>query len=114
MFSVKKDLSLKRNREHTRFHYWKPQPVLYVSKLGFFDYFKIPVKVQNISKSGLLAKIKTKGTFTVDETIIIEFGNYCIDIMPTTVMRWDAEHHLLAVKFGRKIKLTERMSLNMI
>lgn len=111
MFRVKKDLSPKVNREHTRFNYWKPFPVLYISKLGLFDFFRIPIEVQNVSKSGLLAKVKTKGKFTVDEKLILEFDNYFTEVIPTMVVRWDPESNLLAVRFCRDIKLIERIVL---
>jgi len=113
MFSVKKDLSLKINREHTRFSYWEQSPVLYVSKLGLFDFFKIPIEVRNISQSGLLAKVKTKRKFTVDENLIMEFDNYFTEVIKTTIVRWDPEQDLLAIKFSREIKLIERIALNM-
>jgi len=116
MFNVKKDLSLKVNREHARFNYWEQMPILYVNKLGFFDIFKIPIEVQNISESGLLAKVKIKGKkkdrFTVNESLVIEFDNYFTDVIPTSVVRWDPESQLLAVKFCRDIKLIERIALN--
>jgi len=112
MFNVKKDLSLKLNRAHTRYNYWPPYPVLYVKKLGFFDFFRIPVEVQNISQSGLLARTTTKATLTVDEKLIIEFDNYFTDVIPASVIRWDPENQLVAVKFGREIKLIERIALN--
>jgi len=112
MFSVTKDLSFKLNRDHARYNYWDPYPVLYVDKLGFFDFFKIPVQVMNISKSGMLAKVQTNSTFSLDEHIIVKFDNYFTDVIPTTVMRWEPETQLLAVKFSREIKLIERIALN--
>ncbi len=111
MFSVKKDLSLKVSREHTRFNYWDQFPVLYVSKLGLFDFFKIPIEVQNISQSGLLAKVKTKRRFTVDENLIMEFNNHFTDVIKTTIVRWDPDQNLLAITFSREIKLIERIAL---
>lgn len=112
MLRVKKDLSLKRNRAHNRYHYWDQFPVLFVNKLGLFDFFKIPIEIKNISKSGLLAKVKSKRTFTVDEALIIEFDNYITEVIPTKVVRWEPDTQLLAVKFSREIKLVERIALN--
>jgi len=83
-----------------------------VDKLGFFDFFKIPVQVMNISKSGMLAKVQIKSKFSVGESIIIKFDNYFTDMIPTTVMRWEPETQLLAVKFSREIKLIERIALS--
>lgn len=112
MFSVKKDLSFKLNRDHSRYDYCKNHPILYVNKLGLFDFFKIPVEVINISKSGLLAKVRNKGKFVAGDKIIIEFDNYFTDVIPTKVMRWEPDTQLLAVKFSREIKLVERIALN--
>ena len=112
MFSVTKDLSFKLNRDHTRYNYWSPYPLLYVDKLGLFDFFKIPVQVINISKSGMLAKVQTESQFSIGEHIIIKFDNYFTDVIPTTVMRWEADTQLLAVQFSRDIKLIERIALN--
>jgi hypothetical protein len=112
MFSVKKDLTFKLNRDHTRHNYWEPYPVLYVDKLGLFDFFKIPVQVINISKSGMLARVQTKDKFSLDEGIIIKFANYFTDVIPSNVVRWDPDSQLLAVKFSREIKLIERIALN--
>ncbi|CAM2915958.1 hypothetical protein [Moritella viscosa] len=111
MFSVKKDLSLKINREHSRFNYGGQFPILYVNKLGLFDFFKIPIEVQNISQSGLLAKVKTKRKFTVDENLMMGFNNYFTDVIKTTIVRWDPDQDLLAIKFSREIKLIERIAL---
>lgn len=112
MFSVKKDLTFKLNRDHTRYNYWDPFPVLYVDKLGLFDFFKIPVQVINISKSGMLARVQTKDKFSLDEGIIIKFANYFTDVIPSKVVRWEPDSQLLAVKFSREIKLIERIALN--
>lgn len=112
MFSVKKDHSLKLDRSHSRYNYWNRFPILYVNKLGLFDFFRIPVEIHNISESGLLAKVKAKRKFTVDEMLMIEFDNYFTEMIPTKVVRWDPEKQLVAVKFSREIKLIERIALN--
>lgn len=112
MFSVKKDRSFKLNRQYSRFTYYDKHPVLYVNKLGLFDFFRSPIKVQNISQSGLLAKVSAKVTFSLDEKLILEFDNYFTEAIPISVIRWDPERRLLAIKFSRKIKLIERMALN--
>ncbi|PKH06999.1 PilZ domain-containing protein [Moritella sp. Urea-trap-13] len=112
MFSVKKDLSFKRDRDHARYTYWDPFPVLYVDKLGLFDFFKIPVQVLNISKSGMLVRVQSESKFSLDEGIIIKFDNYFTDVIPSKVVRWQPEAQLLAVKFSREIKLVERIALN--
>lgn len=112
MFSVKKDLSFKLNRQYARFKYWQKHPVLYVNKLGIFDFFRITIEVENISESGLLAKVTTKGKFTVGEKLILEFDNYFTEVIPVSVMRWEPENQLLAVAFNREIKLIERIALN--
>lgn len=111
MFSIKKDLSLNLKRGQTRFNYWDHYPVLYVTKFGFFDFFRIPIEIKNISKSGLLAHVITKGKFTVDEVIIIEFDNYFTEVIPTKVVRWQPDTQLLAVEFCRDIKLIEQIAL---
>jgi len=60
----------------------------------------------------MLAKVKTKSKLSLDEHIIVKFDNYFTDVIPTTVMRWDADTQLLAVKFSREIKLIERIALS--
>lgn len=112
MFSVKKDLSVKLDRAHSRYTYWNSYPVLYLNKLGLFDFFSMAIVVQNISKSGLLAKIKTKRKFTVDERLMLEFDNYFTEAIPVKVVRWEPEVGLIAVQFNREIKLIERIALN--
>ncbi|MDX2320983.1 MAG: PilZ domain-containing protein, partial [Moritella sp.] len=99
-------------RIHARFNYWPPYPVLYVKKLGFFDFFRTPIEVQNISKSGLLAKVTTSVKFTASEKLIIEFDNYFTEVIPASIIRRDPENHLVAIKFSREIKLIERIALN--
>jgi len=112
MFSIKKDLSLKQNRKYSRFSYPQKSPILFINKLGYFSFSKIPMKIKNISRTGLFAKVE--GKFSEGENLLLEFDGYLSESIPAEVARWDPEKKVIALKFNRTIKIIECIKLNIL